>query len=240
MNDTVDDVGVGATGTGVPLLDPVEARVLGCLVEKEITTPEYYPLTLKALTAACNQKSNRDPVMSLTEEAVTDALDALRYEHHLAWLVDTAGSRTLKYKHSLVDKFGFDLHDLAVMCELMVRGPQTQGELRTRCSRLVKFDSVGRVQEVIRALEDWAGRPLVRKLSPGPGRREPRYAHLLCGEEGLPETSAEAAEAGGKEPAPPASSREARTQVLEAQVSTMREELDALQKQFAQFRSQFE
>ncbi|NQT91961.1 MAG: YceH family protein [Lentisphaerae bacterium] len=226
-----------AAGAVVPRLDPVEARVLACLVEKERTTPEYYPLTLKALTAACNQKSNRDPVMSLTEEVVTEALDTLRYEHHLVWLVDTAGSRTPKYKHSLVDTLGFDPHDLAVMCELMLRGPQTQGELRTHCSRLTEFESIGRVQEVISALEDWAGRPLVKKLPPGSGRREPRYAHLLCGEEGLPEASAEEVR---KEPAAPTSSREARTQALEEQVCAMREELDALRSQFDKFRSQFE
>ena len=240
MNENAEGTngdGNEAAGAGVPRLDPVEARVLACLVEKEITTPEYYPLTLKALTAACNQKSNRDPVMSLSEETVTDALDSLRYEHHLVWLVDTAGSRTPKYKHGLVDALGFDPHDLAVMCELMLRGPQTQGELRTRCSRLVEFDSIGRVQEVIRALEDWEGRALVRKLSPGPGRREPRYAHLLCGEEGLPEAAAE--EVAG-EPAPPTSSREARTQALEEQVRAMRVDLDALRTQFDKFRSQFE
>ena len=218
-------------------LDPVAARVLAALVEKEITTPEYYPLTLKALTAACNQKSNRSPAMALDEEAVTDALDSLRYRHHLVWLVDVAGSRAPKYRHGLLDVLKFDPHQLAVMCELMLRGPQTQGELRTRCARLAEFESLDRVGEVIESLADWDSGPLVQKLPPGPGRREPRYAHLLCG---TPDSPEPAAPDTGPETAPPISSREARIQALAEQVSALREELAALNKQFEAFRHQFE
>lgn len=233
--------GIAGEDAAVPRLDPIEARVLASLVEKEITTPEYYPLTLKALTAACNQKSNRSPVMSLSEENVTDALDTLRYEHHLVYLVDAAGSRTAKYRHGLLDVLRFDPQELAVMCELMLRGPQTQGELRTHCSRLVKFDSIGRVQEVIEGLADWGGRPLVRKLPPEPGHREPRYTHLLCGEGALPQPSAGTDEVGGEaDSARPLSSRETRTRALEEQVRVLREDLDTLHKQFEDFRSQLE
>jgi len=244
MNESAEgEVESGAVGedAAVPRLDPVEARVLASLVEKEITTPEYYPLTLKALTAACNQKSNRSPTMSLSEEVVTDALETLRYEHHLVRLVDEAGSRAPKYRHGLLDVLRFDPHHLAVMCELMLRGPQTQGELRTHCSRLAEFDSIGRVQEVIEGLADWGGTPLVSELPPGPGRREPRYAHLLCGDEGLPDSSAEPGETGGgAEPDQPLSSRETRTRAVEEQVCALRKELDALRKQFEAFRTQFE
>jgi len=233
--------GIAGEDAAVPRLDPIEARVLASLVEKEITTPEYYPLTLKALTAACNQKSNRTPVMSLSEEDVTDALDTLRYEHHLAYLVDAAGSRTAKYRHGLLDVLRFDPQELAVMCELMLRGPQTQGELRTHCARLVEFDSIGRVQEVIEGLRDWGGSQFVRKLPPGHGHREPRYAHLLCDDGTLPEPSAGSDEVGGEaESARPLSSRETRTRALEEQVRVLRENLDALCQQFDDFRRQFE
>jgi len=244
MNESAEsmiDNGTAGEGGAVLRLDPIEARVLASLVEKEITTPEYYPLTLKALTAACNQKSNRSPVMSLSEEVVEDALEGLRYEHHLVWLVNAAGSRAPKYKHGLLDVLRLDPHELAVMCELMLRGPQTQGELRTHCSRLAEFESIGRVQEVIEGLEDWGGRPLVRKLPPGPGHREPRYAHFLCGDEDLPEPCAESGDVGGgAKSEQPLSSREARTRALEEHVCALQEKLDALCKQFEEFRNQFE
>lgn len=244
MNENAEGVDNGTPEgkEGVELcLDPVETRVLACLVEKEIATPEYYPLTLKALTAACNQKSNRSPVMSLTEETVTDSLDVLRYDHHLVWHVDAAASRTPKYRHRLRDLLGTDPHALVVMCELMLRGPQTQAELRAHGSRLAAFESLAQVQDVIARLENWDGRPMLKKLPPGPGRREPRYAHLLCGDEGLPESAAETTEANeGAAPEARVSSREARTRALEEQVSALREELDSLREHFDAFRGQFE
>ncbi len=217
-------------------LDPIEARVLACLIEKEITTPEYYPLTLKALTAACNQKSNRDPVMALEEDDVSTALETLRYTHHLAWQVSAAGSRVSKYRHGILEKLDFNPQELAVMCELMLRGPQTQGGLRTHCQRMAPFESIEQVRDIVEGLKNWGGIPLVTQLPPGPGRREPRYAHLLCGEEGLPSEEAEAT-TGASVPMPP---RETRIAALEEKVEQLTEALDTLRTQFDSFRRQFE
>lgn len=221
------------------LLGPAEVRVLACLIEKEITTPEYYPLTLKALTAACNQKSNRDPVMALAESDVSEALESLRYTHHLAWQVSSAGSRVSKYKHGVLDTFAFNPQELAVMCELMLRGPQTQGELRTHCQRMAPFESVDQVRDIAEGLKEWGGTRLVVQLPPGPGRREPRYAHLLCGSEGL--TEAGEPLYGEVDPrAPAAPSREARIDTLEQKVEQLTEQLNALHARFDSFSGQFE
>lgn len=221
-------------------LDPVEIRVLASLVEKAITTPEYYPLTVKALTAACNQKSNRDPVMSLSEAEVMDALERLRYNHLLVWQVDQAGSRTPKFRHALTKVFTFSPREVAVMCELMLRGPQTQGELRTHCARLVEFSSLDEVRETIEDLEKREGAPLVMKLPPGPGRREVRYGHLLGREEDRPAspgTGSDANDDSARE-APP--SPGTRRETLEREVAELRKELEALRAEFADFKRQFE
>ena len=151
-NDSSTQEEVGSAEPQIRL-DPIEARVLACLIEKEITTPEYYPLTLKALTAGCNQKSNREPVMALEEDDVSAALESLRYTHHLAWQVSAAGSRVSKYKHGLLEKLAFNPQELAVMCELMLRGAQTQGELRTHCQRMAPFESIEQVREVVDGLK---------------------------------------------------------------------------------------
>src|SRR5687768_16182687 len=160
-------------------LTEVEARVLGSLVEKQLTTPEYYPLTLNALTAACNQKSNRDPVMSLDETAILAAIDSLR-DKNLVYLFYGSSSRAVKYKHMLPGVFELEPPAVAVMTLLLLRGPQTVGELRGRSDRLHEFSGLGEVQE---ALDDLAGRdePLVLKLERQPGQKEARYAHLLSG-----------------------------------------------------------
>ncbi len=220
-------------------LDSTELRVLACLIEKEITTPEYYPLTLKALTAACNQKSNRDPVMFLDEAEVLDALDRLRYRHSLVWQVDQAGSRTPKYKHALLSAFSLNSQQLAIICELILRGPQTQGELRTHCARLAGFGSLAEVRQTISELEQWDGTALVTNLPPGQNRREVRYAHLLGREEEMPE---------GGESAPSATESIGSTQTqsrscmdgLEQQVSTLRKEVEELRTEFHEFKKQFE
>lgn len=215
------------------VLTPVEARVLACLVEKEITTPEYYPLTPNALKAACNQKSNRDPVMELDTPTILEALDRLRYEYHVVWETRVAGSRTLKYRHSIRDVYDFTPRELAIMTELMLRGPQTAGELRTHTRRLVEFDDLAQTEATVTGLMDWGGRRLVARLPPGPGRREPRFAHLLCGEDSLPEPDVRA------EPPPSPAPRPDRLADLEQEVASLRESLTALRNEFDQFRTQF-
>ena len=163
-------------------LTPTEARILGCLIEKSITTPEYYPLTLNSLTSACNQKSNRDPVMNLDTATVSAALEKLRYMHHLIWHVTVTGSRVPKYKHDFIDVIGVTDDQLAVLCVLMLRGPQTPGELRSRTGRLHAFESLA---DVIATLESLCHREhgaLVTKLPREHGSREQRYQHLLCGD----------------------------------------------------------
>ena len=156
-----------------------EARVLGSLVEKQLTTPEYYPLTLNALSAACNQKSNRDPVMSLDETAILSAVDSLR-DKNLVYLFYGSSSRTVKYKHMLPSVLELEPPAVAVITLLLLRGAQTIGELRGRSDRLYEFSGLGEVQET---LDDLASRddPLVIKLERQPGQKEARYAHLLSG-----------------------------------------------------------
>ena len=164
------------------VLDAIEARVLGCLIEKERTTPEYYPLTKNSLVTACNQKSNRDPEMSLTEQMVDVALDSLRYKHRLVATVTQANSRVLKYKHELLSQVKFDPEEIAVLCELLLRGPQTAGELRTHTKRIIEIESPAKVKEILENLMHWGETAFVVKLPPARGMREERYAHLLCGE----------------------------------------------------------
>lgn len=171
------------------VLDGVEARVLGCLIEKERTTPEYYPLTKNSLVAACNQKSNRDPEMSVTESMADAALDSLRYKHKLVATVTQANSRVLKYKHELLSHFRFDPEDIAVLCELLLRGPQTAGELRTHTKRIVEIASPAKVKEILDNLMHWGESAFVTRLPPARGMREERYAHLFCGEPALDDAS---------------------------------------------------
>ena len=213
------------------VLSDVEARVLGCLVEKSMATPEYYPLTLKSLTAACNQKSNRDPVMALDEEAVASALNGLRYTHHLVYQISVAGSRVARFAHDAVKQLPLTDLDLALMCELMLRGPQTAGELRTHTRRLCEIESVPLVVETMDGLADLEPDAMVVKLPPSPGHREPRYAHLLCGE----------VDAGQEAPPPcPTPLRDERVAALEAKVEQLQSDVLALRESFDTFRTQFE
>jgi len=208
------------------VLDAVEARVLGCLIEKERTTPEYYPLTKNSLLTACNQKSNRHPEMQLIESRLDTALDALRYKHKLVATVTQANSRVLKYKHQLLTHFNFDAEDMAILCELLVRGPQTAGELRTHAKRIVEIASPAKVKDILENLMHWGETALVTRLPPARGMREERYAHLFCGEPVLED-------AGEPVPASAPETRageDARMTALEAKVAELETRLAAIEQ----------
>jgi uncharacterized protein len=211
-------------------INEIEARVLGSLAEKQLTTPEYYPLTLNALMAACNQKSNRDPVMALGESEILSAIDSLR-DKNLVYLYYGSTSRTVKYKHMMPQIFELEPEGIAVMTLLLLRGPQTAGEIRGRADRLHEFGGIGEVQQV---LDELASRPdpLVTKLDRQPGQKEQRYAHLLSGP--IDQTAL----AVGKPAA--ASGGNSRIDELEAKVAEIANGLEELQAEFARFRSQFE
>lgn len=212
-------------------LDQVEARVLGSLVEKQLTTPEYYPLTLNALTAACNQKSNREPVMSLGETEILAAIDSLR-DKNLVYLFYGSSSRTVKYKHMLPNVFELDPAGVAVVALLLLRGPQTVGELRGRSDRLHEFSGLDEVQ---RTLDDLSRRsePLVLKLTRQPGQKEARYAHLLSGEIDQAAIESHAPRSSG-------SGSNERIDKLETEVESLRSELAEFKQDFVEFRKQFE
>lgn len=208
-------------------LDEVEARVLASLIEKQVTTPEYYPMTLNALTAACNQKSNRDPVMALEETVVVRVLDGLQ-ERGLIVRTVTAGGRVPKYRHSFAEKVPLGAARMAVLCELMLRGAQTVGELKGRASRMHPFEDLQAVEAALTAL---AGRepPLAVLLPRQPGRKEPRWAHLLCGP---PEIAEEAPAEAMAEPARMiVRSEDERIAALEARVKALEEAFGAFRKQ---------
>ncbi|MEI7850792.1 MAG: YceH family protein [Kiritimatiellales bacterium] len=218
------------------LLNQVEARVLGSLIEKQITTPSYYPLTLAALTAACNQKSNRNPVTALDEKDVARAILTLR-DKHLAWETAEAGARVMKYSHNLSQHFEFSDQQMAVVCELMLRGPQTGGELRTHCERMHPLGDIAQTEAVLQSLVDYPGSPLVAKLPREPGRRENRFTHLLCGEVVLPPESLK------PQPQPATlvvRAENERLAALEDEVKQLRTEISDIQRQLAEFRKQFE
>jgi uncharacterized protein YceH (UPF0502 family) len=222
------------------LLNENECRVLGALVEKEITTPEYYPLSLNALVNACNQKSNREPVMNLDEAAVRQALHSLDGQS-LVRSVSASDSRVTKYEHRLQEAFNFYRHEIAILCVLLLRGPQTPGELRTRTERMHSFEDLSAVQSSLNHLMKREP-PLAKVLPRQPGTKESRYAHLLSGDVESFETKSEA------EASASASSADAeRLTLLEKEVSALRQNAAALEKeladlrqQFAQFRKQFE
>jgi uncharacterized protein YceH (UPF0502 family) len=215
------------------LLSEVEARVLGALVEKEITTPDYYPLSLNALINACNQKSNRDPVMNLEESSVRSALNAL-HDNLLARSVSAADSRVTKYEHRLQEAFNFDRREAAIFCELLLRGPQTPGELRSRGERMHHFDDLSEVQSALQRLMSREP-PLVKVLARQPGTKESRYIQLLSGE----------GEHRGEAIVPEASLARGQEDVsklsrLESEMAELRSDIAELKQQFAAFRKQFE
>jgi uncharacterized protein YceH (UPF0502 family) len=211
-----------------------EARVLGSLIEKELTTPEYYPLSLNSLTNACNQKSNRDPVMALTEEEVVKALDSLRFKQLVVLSAD--GGRVPKYRHLLAEKMGLMPAEQAVICELLVRGPQTVGELRTRGERMYPFGDLAAVEEVLQELMQREN-PLITLLPRQPGRKEGRYAQLFSG---MPDTSSEEHEAAPEAARVRVMAENERITNLEKEVATLRGEVAGLQQQMAEFKAQFE
>ncbi len=215
------------------LLNNIEARVLGSLIEKEITTPDYYPLSLNALVNACNQKSNRDPVMNLDENAVSGALAEL-IEKNLAAGTSGRDSRVLKYEHRLQEAFNFDRLETAILCVLLLRGPQTPGELRSRTERMHKFDDLEQVQSTLQRLMKREP-PIVAILPRQPGTKEARYSHLLSGELQIP-VSAPEYEAASPLRSSSDAERIARLEDavarLEKELAETKEHLAALQKQF--------
>jgi len=217
----------------VNILSEVEIRVLGSLVEKELTTPDYYPLSLNALLNACNQKSNRDPMMNLNENAVSQALRSLEKEG-LAGPADGMENRVTKFEHRLQEAFNFDRREIAILCELLLRGPQTPGELRSRAERMHPFDDLGQVQSTLQRLAQREP-PLVKILPRQPGTKEARYAHLLSGDvkiqesAAIPEVVVAHNTADGK-----------RISRLENELVTLRNEVANLKQQLAAFRKQFE
>ncbi len=213
------------------LLSDHEVRVLGALIEKEITTPDYYPMSLNALVNACNQKSNRHPAMMLQEGDVRDALDTLS-QKWLAGPNSTAESRVTKYAHRAQEVFNFDRRQTALLCELMLRGPQTLGELRTHAERMFRFDDLETLELTLKKLIE-RDPPLVKKLPRLPGTKEPRYAHLLAGDN--PEWSV-VPESIVTTSAP----SDDRIPALEAEVAELKRQIGDLQQQFAAFKKQFE
>ncbi len=204
-------------------LSEIETRVLGSLIEKETATPEYYPLSLHALVAACNQKSNREPVMSLDEDTVHAALESLRAK---GLMLDISGGdhRVHKYAHRLGEVFNFDRREQVLLCVLMLRGPQTVGELRGRTERLHNFDNLDEVEATLSRLAERTP-PLVKKLARRPGEKESRFAHLLSGD---------------VESAEPATPPPPRPSPLEDRVTQLESELAELKLQFETFRKSFE
>ena len=210
-----------------------EVRVLGALIEKDITTPEYYPLSLNALVNACNQKSNRDPVMQLDEDAVRDALGGLQ-EQRMAGPARGADSRVTKYEQRLQEVFNFTRPEIAVLCVLLLRGPQTPGELRGRTERLHHFETLDDVQSALQKLMQ-RDPPLAKLLPRQPGTKESRYAHLFAGDVVEPEMPVHAAT--GVERNPKDAERIAR---LEEEVAELRREVVEVKDQLERFRRQFE
>ena len=215
------------------LLDDIEARVVGCLVEKDLATPEYYPLTLNALTNACNQKSNRDPVMLFEETDVIRALDSLR-QKQLAHQ-SAEGVRAAKYCHNLEAVLNLDPEDLAILAELLLRGPQTVGELRNRAERMCPVGDLQAVEELLQNLME-REEPLVMRLPRQPGRKEHRFTHLLSGQPDIEETSALPTEPARLK----VTAENDRIARLEEEVAALRAELDEVSKQLKAFQSQFE
>ncbi|HUI40745.1 MAG TPA: YceH family protein [Terriglobia bacterium] len=214
------------------LLNEVETRVLGALVEKEITTPDYYPLSLNALVNACNQRSNRDPVMNLDEDAVRQALDDLNAKG-LAGARSGAESRVTKYEHRLQEAFNFSRPETAVLCVLLVRGPQTPGELRSRSERMHRFEDLDGVQSALHHLMKREP-PLVKMLPRQPGTKEARYAHLLSGDVAAWEPAVATESSAGT------SADAERITRLEAELARLQAEVAELRQQLADFRKQFE
>ena len=221
----------------------VETRILGCLIEKERTTPENYPLSINGLTAACNQSTNREPVMSLDEKTVENGVNALR-EKKLASVIFGAGSRVQKYKHRLLEHYELNPKEVALLCVLLLRGPQTPGELRGRTERLSPFETTAELEACLDELAR-GDSPLVLKQPARPGQKEARYVQLLSAE--VPEqesVSAISYQPSAISPLPSAISTApaspSQFEALTAEVAVLRTELEQLREEFRAFRKQFE
>jgi len=204
----------------LPLLDSAEVRVLGSLIEKEATTPEYYPLSLNALVNACNQKSNREPVVNYDDETVLAAIEGLR-EKRLA-LIATGGGRVTKYGQRLSETLNLGRRELAALCTLLLRGQQTLGEIKDRSERMFSFADLAEAERLLQKLQELPDGPLVKKLPRQPGQKEARYAHLFSGE------SAEqlSSENSGITEAP------SRVSMLEQELQTLRADFEELKRRF--------
>ena len=212
------------------LLNEAEVRVLGSLIEKEATTPDYYPLSLNGLTNACNQLSNREPVVHYDEEMVAEVTDSLR-KRNLVHIVNRGDSRVTRYRHVMAETMSLDTREIAVMHVLMLRGPQTVGEIRTRSYRIHDFANLEEVETVLNSLIAREAAALVVRIPRQVGQKEVRYAHLLCGEVEFDNRDAAVIEAqAGNE----------RIGKLEQTTEELRREVEDLRKQFEQFRKQFE
>ncbi len=237
MTDSALDSPSLANSPSGAFLSANEARVLGALIEKEITTPDYYPMTLNGLTAACNQKSNRDPVVQLSDSDVQQAFDEARRKA-LARLVDEGASRVPKYRQRLTETLHLTPPQTALLCELLLRGAQTLGELRSRAERMHSFASLTEVESILAELSAEeheggiiAGTPLVTRLPRQTGQKEARFMHLLCGTpsavQDLPSEVLIRADAE-------------RIGILEQEINTLKQELSSLQEEFRSFKRQFE
>jgi uncharacterized protein YceH (UPF0502 family) len=211
-------------------LTETEARIVGALVEKQLTTPEYYPLTMNALVAACNQKTNREPVVSFDEQTVSRSLEDLR-DKNIVYVFYGSTSRVPKYKHMLPQVFELEPSETAVMCVLMLRGPQTIGEIKERTGRLYDFRDLNDVNETLESLLK-RDEPLITRLERAPGQKEARYAHLLCGEVTSytpPERSISRGAANDE-----------RVEKLEQELESVKSELSTFRQEFEDFKKQFE
>lgn len=210
------------------VLNDTEVRILGCLIEKEMTTPEYYPLSLNSLTNACNQKSNRNPVVAYDETVVENGLDSLQ-EKGLARKTHTAGSRVTKYLHTILDRFDLSRQEIAILCGLMLRGPQTMGEVRTHAERMSPFENLEEVEKTLRGLMEY-NPALVIKLPRDAGRKECRHMHLFSGS---------IVHELHVEPAIHRSTVQERVLRLEEEITILKSELQELKQTFAEFKAQF-
>ncbi len=221
------------------LLTPEEVRVLGCLLEKELTTPEYYPLSMHALTAACNQKSCREPMVQYDEALVRDAMESLGTKG-LAGLISGSGHYVVKGRQRLTEQHPLDLVERAILTELMLRGPQTPGELRTRGERLTPIPELATVQAALESINQRTDGPWVAALPREPGRKEIRYQHLLSGAPAATadqECSPAPASASPAAATVPMSERLAR---CEQELTSLKADMDQLRQQMDAFRKQFE
>jgi uncharacterized protein YceH (UPF0502 family) len=216
-------------------LDAVEARILGVLIEKEMSTPDYYPLTLNGLMNGCNQKNNRNPVMALPKESLLQALGTLR-KQRLVWQIMTHGSRKEKFEHNLSEFAGFSNRELAIVCELLVRGPQTAGELNTRIARFMDTQGIAIIELALKKLAEHEKGPFVAMLPKRPGHKEHRYTHLFS-EVDLTEDTFE--------PVPVTATQRQRVSIdrvesLEKKLADLQTNIEDLKEQFLKFKSQFE